>query len=257
MNSTATHLTQPSSFANPMVMRIFKCTILLFGILIVGTFGYMMIEGWNTEDGFYMTVITLATVGYGETQELSGGGRLFTILLIFTSIICLSCWTACLTSLFVEGDLSGAFNQKKAKKMARQLSNHSIICGSGTMALTVLDILSRKQTDVVLIDNDVEQLKIIRRRYPDLPIIESSAIDEMSLANANILEAACVIASLDSDFDNLMIAMTCKDLGTDVKIIARSDDMHVASRLMKLGVDKVICPFQISGVEAAEFAMQK
>ena len=215
----------------------------------------MLIEGWNTDDGFYMRVITLATVGYGETQELSGVGRLFTCALIFTSIICLSCWTACLTSLFVEGDLSGAFNQKKAKKMAMNMTDHTIICGSGTMARTVLDILLRKQTNVVLIASDKEDLKNIRHRYPNLAIIESSEVDEISLADANIMEADCVIAAVQSDFDNLMIAMTCKDLGTDLKVIARSDEMQVASRMMKLGVEKVICPFQISGVQAAEFAL--
>ncbi len=248
-------LTAHDSLADPRVRRVIKCTTMLGLILVLGTIGYVAIEGWNTDDGFYMTVITLATVGYGETQELSGLGRLFTCALIFTSIICLSCWTACLTSLFVEGDLSGAFDQKKAKKMAMHLSDHTIICGCGTMAITVLDILLRKQTDVVLISGDADNLKSIRHRYPNLPIIESSAIDELSLANANVIEAACVVAALESDFDNLMIAMTCKDLGTDIKVIARSDEMQVASRMMKLGVEKVICPFQISGVEAAEFAL--
>jgi voltage-gated potassium channel len=228
---------------------------LLASVIIAGTIGYMLIEGWDTHDGFYMTVITLATVGYGETQELSGLGRLFTCFLIFTSIVCLSCWTACLTSLFVEGELKGTFNQKKAKKMAQSMNQHTIICGSGTMAKTVLEILIRKQTNVVLIDSDREQLKLIRNRYPDLAVIESPATDEMSLASANLFEAECVIAALDSDFDNLMIAMTCKDLGTDVKVIARSDDLQVASRMMKIGVDKVICPFQISGQQAAEFAL--
>jgi len=240
---------------DPMVRRIFKCTMMLFLLLILGTAGYTLIEGWRTDDGFYMTVITLATVGYGETQELSASGRLFTCGLIFASIVCLSCWTACLTSLFVEGDLSGSFNQRKAKKMALRMSDHTIICGSGTMALTVLDILMRKQTDVILICDNAEQHNKIRQRYPNLTIIESPAVDEMALANANVMEADCIVAALDSDFDNLMIAMTCKDLGTDIKVIARSDETQVASRLIKLGVEKVICPYQISGAEAAAFVL--
>lgn len=224
--------------------------------LVFGTFGYVVIEGWSTQDGFYMSVITLATVGYGETQELSSLGRLFTCFLIFFSIICLSCWTACLTSMFVEGELTGAFNQKRAKKMASELNGHTIICGSGTMAKTVLEILVRKQASIVLIDGNTEELKMIRLRYPKVSIIESSAVDELTLSNANVLNAKSVIAALDSDFDNLMIAMTCKDLGTDLKVIARSDDMQVARRMRKIGVEKVICPFQLSGETAAEFAIQ-
>ena len=255
MRPANSNLVQPSRMADPLLRRVLKFTCLCASVVVIGTFGYMMIEGWNTPDGFYMTVITLATVGYGETQELSGAGRLFTCFLILISIVCLSCWTACLTSLFVEGDLTGTFKQKKAKKMAQSLSGHTIICGSGTMAQTVLAILIRKQTDVVLIDGDQDQLKLIRGRHPNVAIIQSSAVDEMALANANVLDADCVVATLDSDFDNLMIAMTCKDLGTDIKVIARSDDMQVASRLMKIGVDKVICPFQVSGEQAAQFAL--
>lgn len=224
--------------------------------LVLGTIGYMLIEGWSTQDGFYMSVITLATVGYGETQELSSQGRLFTCFFIFFSIICLSCWTACLTSLFVEGELTGAFNQKRAKKMANSLKGHTIICGSSTMAKTVLEILVRKQAGVVLIDGNSEELKLIRKRYPKISIIESSAVDELTLSHANVLHAKSVVAALDSDFDNLMIAMTCKDLGTDINVIARSDDLHVARRMWKLGVEKVICPHQISGETAAEFACQ-
>lgn len=225
-------------------------------VLAMGTIGYVVIEGWTTQESFFMSVITLSTVGYGETHELSDAGRVFTSLLIFTSIVCLSCWTACLTGLFVELELSGVFGMKRAKKMAAAMTDHTIICGSGTMAKTTLDVLLRKHADVVLVDDNEAQLKQIRARYPELPIIEASAADEMALASANILDAKFVVASLDSDFDNLMIAMTCKELGTDVQVIARSDDMQVASRMMKLGVEKVICPFQLSGEQAAEFAFQ-
>ena len=140
--------------------------------------------------------------------------------------------------------------------MAKMLKGHTIICGSSTMAKTVLEILVRKQAKVVVIDNDAEALKIVRRRYPNISVIESLAIDEMALASANVLDAKCVVAALDSDFDNLMIAMTCKDLGAGVKVVARSDDMQVASRLLKIGVEKVICPFQLSGEHAAQFAFE-
>ena len=241
---------------NPLLQRIFRLSLGVALVLVLGTIGYVLIEGWTTQDGFYMSVITLATVGYGETQELSSLGRLFTCLLIFSSIVCLSCWTACLTSLFVEGELTGAFTRKKAKKMAKMMSNHTIVCGSGTMAQTVVDILIRKQAKVVLIGSASERLSRLGLRYPNLAIIESSAVDEMALADANVLEAKCVITALDSDFDNLLVAMTCKDLGAGMKVVARSDDMQIGSRMMKLGVEKVICPFHLGGQHAAEFSFE-
>lgn len=242
---------------HPLIQQVIRFTMWIMAALAMGTIGYMVIEGWNVQDGFYMSVITMATVGYSEIRELSETGRFFTCLLIFASIVSLSCWTACLTGLFVELELSGVLGLRRSKRMAAAMDDHTIICGSGTMATTTLEMLLRKEVPVVLIDDNESQLKKIRARYPDLPVIELPATDEMALANANVLDAKCVIAAVDSDFDNLMISMTCKDLGTNVRVIARSDDMQVASRMMKLGVEKVICPFQLSGEHAAEFAFQK
>lgn len=232
--------------------RIRGFTLWLACVLIVGTLGYGTIEGWSASEGFYMSVITLATVGYGETRELSELGRLFTCILIFFSIVSLSCWTACLTSLFVDQEISGALRQKKAKKMAKNMKNHAIVCGTGIMAQTVIDVLARAKENVVIIDDNASELQKISQRYRNVATIVAAAVDEIALADANILDAKCVVAVLDSDFDNLMIAMTCKDLGTDIKVIARSDDFQVASRMSKIGVDNVICPFQLSGEKAAE-----
>ena len=234
--------------------RIRGFTSWLACVLILGTIGYCLIEGWTAGEGFYMTVITMATVGYGETHELSQFGRLFTCVLIFFSIVSLSCWTACLTSLFVDREIIGALKQKKAKKMAKLMKNHAVVCGTGIMAQTVIAKLVRSKEKVVVIDQDLEALQEISRRYPGVVTIEAPAVDEFALADANVLDAKCILAVLDSDFDNLMISMTCKDLGTDVKVIARSDDFQVASRMSKIGVDNVICPFQLSGEEAAKLA---
>lgn len=235
--------------------RIRGFTFWLIAVLIMGTGGYGIIEGWDLLDGFYMSVITLATVGYGETRELSGAGRVFTCGLIFVSIISLSCWTACLTGLFVDREIAQSWLIRKAKKMANTMKQHTIVCGSSPMAQTVIKLLVNAQEEVVVVDSDVERLNQIQARFPGVVTLPSSAIDEIALADANVVEAKCVVASLDSDFDNLLIAMTCKDLEIDLKVIARSEDVHVASRMSKIGVDSVICPFHISGEHAAKLAL--
>ncbi len=237
---------------NPLARRLFACCAVIAGVLMVGTVGYMLIEQWNTRDSFYMSVITLSTVGYGETRELSPAGRLFTTGLIFISVAGLCCFTASLTSLFVEGDLSGTFQRKRAKKMAASLSDHTIVCGSGMMARTIVDELTKKGLPVVVVDDDPAGLEIIRNMYPGVPAIEASAVDDMSMFDANILECKSVVAALQSDFDNLLISMTCKDLGMEIKVVARSNDPRIAGRMLKAGVDEVICPFQLSGVHAAK-----
>jgi voltage-gated potassium channel len=236
---------------NPLVQRMVHCCATIAGILLIGTLGYVLIERWSTQESFYMSVITLSTVGYGETRELSPEGRWFTAGLIFISIAGLSCFTASLTSLFVEGDLSGEFRRKKAKKMAASLKNHTIVCGTGIMAKTILDELTRKRVAVVVVDDSESELEIIRHRYPTVPVIEASAVDEMALFDAGVLNAQSIVAALPSDFDNLLIAMTCKDLGTDIQVVARTDDLRIAGRMLKVGVEHVICPYQLSGEHAA------
>lgn len=236
---------------NPLFRRLFACCAIIAGVLVLGTAGYMAIEGWSLNDGFYMSVITLSTVGFGETRELTQLGRLFTAGLIFISVAGLSIWTASLTSLIIEGDLSGGFRKQKAKKMAQQMNQHTIVCGSGLMAQAVIAELLAKKIPLVVVDDDVNELQGLRLKYPQLPIIEASPVDELSLFDANVLAAKHLVAAVNSDFDNLLIAMTCIDLGTKLKIVARSNDLRIARRMMKAGVDEVICPFQLSGEHAA------
>ena len=230
-------------------------TTLLAAVLVFGTVGYILIEGWRPVDGFYMSVITLATVGYSEPQGLSGMGRLFTCGLIFISIISLSCWTACLTGLFVDQNAALAWHKRKSKKMANKMKQHTIVCGAGAMAQTVIKLLVDANQDVIVVDVDMPALEQIRERYPKVVTLHESAVNELSLANASVMEAGCVIAALDSDFDNLLIAMTCKDFDGELKVIAKSEDIDVANRMSKIGVDSVICPHYISGQQAAELAL--
>ncbi len=238
-----------------LLRRLFACCSVIAAVLLLGTFGYMAIEKWNVGDSFYMSVITLATVGYGETHPLSPLGRLFTTALIFISVAGLSMWTASLTSLLVEGEMSGTFRKRKAKKMAASLTNHTIVCGSGLMATAVLHELSQKNLPVVLVDDNAKNLESIRRRFPRIPVIEASAIDELALFDAGVLSAKNIVAALPDDFENLMIAMTCRDLGKAIKIVACSEDQRIANRMLKAGVDNVICPLQLCGQTAANWIM--
>lgn len=239
-----------------LIEQIRLFSILIAAVLVFGTVGYSILEGWGLADGFYMSVITLATVGYGETQELSASGRLFTCGLIFISIFSLSCWTACLTGLFVDRSIVNSLHTRKAKKMAHSMKKHTIVCGSGAMAQTVTKILVDAKQSVVVVDSDLDALEILQSRFRTITTLPNSAVGELALANANVLDAGCVVAAMESDFDNLLIAMTCKDIDPDMRVIARSEDVEVASRMSKVGVDSVICPHYISGEQAAKLAMR-
>jgi voltage-gated potassium channel len=235
--------------------RVVFAAYWMMGLVALGTLGYVCVEGWGVADSFFMTVITISTVGYGETNSLSSDGRVFTSGLIFVSLISMTGWTAILTSFIVECDLSGHFQHKRTSRMISELKNHTIVCGTGQMAQAVIDRLIRKRVDVVVIDSNTEQLAALQKRSRRLLVIEGEGSDEMNLAKANVLEAAYVVAATESELDNLLIGITCKDMGTNVTVIAKSNNLAIGNRMRKAGIDQVISPSQLGGERVTEMIM--
>lgn len=139
--------------------------------------------------------------------------------------------------------------------MVAQLKNHTIVCGSGLMAQAVIERLVGARQPVVVVSDNPEQIKQLRKRFRRLLIVEGKATDELTLAEANVLEAANVVAAMDSEIDNLLIAITCKDMGRDIAVFARSNDITIANRMRKAGVDEVISPCQLCGDRVAQLIL--
>jgi voltage-gated potassium channel len=217
-----------------------------------GTVGYSVIEGWPVWDSFYMTLITLSTVGYGETHALSENGQRFTCVLIPACLITMTGWTAVLTSFMVEGQLSGYFSNRKTTRMIATLKGHTIVCGSGPIATAVIERMIRQRLQVVVIDDDLVQLAALTKRFRRLLVVEGKGSDELQLAKANVLNATNVVAAMESELDNLLIGITCRDIGGDICVIAKSNDLTIANRMRKAGVNDVISPDQLGGERVCE-----
>ncbi len=237
------------------VQRLVRLILAIWVLIAVGTAGYVFIEGWPLLDSFYMTLITLSTVGYSETHALSPQGRVFTSTLIMLCLVSMTFWTATLTSFIVGADLQGKYLRRRTLKMVARLKHHSIVCGSGAMAEAVIERLLRAKQAVVLVSDQLDQIQRLRQRFPNLLVIEGKPTDELSLAEANILHASHVVAATDSDIDNLLIVITCKDIGGGVAVYARANDTTIANRMRKAGVDEVISPYQLSGERVAELIL--
>ena len=240
-----------SFWDSPLLLRLLRVLCFVVILTWLGTFGYMMLEGWPVADGFYMTVITLSTVGYGETQPLSPEGRWFTTLLIFLSLVAMTWFTAVITSFIIESDLSGSFVRRKVLRMISNLKGHTIVCGSGSMAQAVVERLAKKKVSVVVIDEDEAQLSTIARRFRRVLTVVGSPTSDLVLAEANVLNATSVVAALENEVDNLLVSISCKDMGHDISVYARSNDFSIANRMRKAGVDEVISPSQLCGSHIA------
>lgn len=240
---------------DPTFRRLITVFTWLTLIVCCGTIGYMLLEGWGVLDGFFMTVITLSTVGYGETHELTRSGRWFTSALIFSCMVGMTFWTAALTSFIIENDLGGHFQRRRILRMIAKLQNHTIVCGADMMARVIIEKLMQRGLSVVVVDEDEENLESVRKRFHTALTIQGLPTSEMTLAQANILESQSVVAALDSEVDNLLVGITCKDLGKDVTVYARCDTPNIANRMRKAGIDEVISPASICGDRVAEMIL--
>ena len=218
-------------------------------LLGTGTLGYRTIEGehWSYFDGFYMTAITLTTIGYGETHPLSNNGRAFTVLLAYSGIFTLAYFASELVRAVVTGELRAAIGRKWVDDQLANLSGHTIVCGYGRMGRIVCDQLERQHKRFVVIDTEPDLLKEIPFKY-GLPIHGDASSDEM-LRKAGVERARALITVVGSDSANLYITLTARLLGP---IVARAEEEEAEAKLRKVGANKVISPYLAGGHRAVQ-----
>ena len=238
------------------MQRLIRVFSVLCGVVTLGTVGFVLIEDWPITDAFFMTMITISTVGYGSPYEMSEIGELFSSVLIIACMLSMTFWTAILTSIILEYDLKGIFTKRKMLKMISKMTKHTVICGTGQMAETVIDRLLMDDEQVVLIDENEARLEELREQFPDLQTVTGSPTCELSLAKANVLKAGSVVATTKDDMDNLLVAITCRDIDPEIKVIARTNDSNIANRMRKLGVEEVISPNFLCGMKIADSILQ-
>ena len=169
-------------------------------VLLFGTVGYSYIEGWGWLDSFYMTVITVSTVGITEVHPLSNAGRLFTSLLIFVGVgVMAYCLTRVAEFLF-QRSLTNVLGRRSMMKKIAQMKQNAIICGYGRTGSRVVVELQAAKKQFVVIEENEEEIK--RLEEQGIPYIAGDATDEETLEEANICEADALVAALDSDADN-------------------------------------------------------
>ncbi len=222
---------------------------LLVLILLAGTLGYHLIEGWSFFDALYMSVITLATVGYGETHPLSMPGRAFTIFLILGGMGIILYGISEVTQFVVEGGIAGILRRRKMERSVKRMTNHYIICGAGRNGCYVLDELVRTKRKVVVVEKDVKKVQDLILR--EIPAIAGEASDDRVLQEAGIDRAAGLITSLPEDKDNLFVVITARGLNPNLRIIAKLDDVAVREKFLRSGADAAVSASYIGGLRMA------
>jgi voltage-gated potassium channel len=219
--------------------------LLLLALLLVGTLGYILIEGMDLVEALYMTVITITTVGFGEVRPLSSGGRVFTSLLIFLGVAVVTTAITNIASIVLGPRLWHMIREQRMNDSIATLEHHYIVCGYGRMGQQIVRDLQNRKQPFLVIENDEERRDELLEDGMYF-IIGDATLDE-TLERAGIDGAQGLVAALNSDADNVMTVLSAREINPRLYIVARAADPQSESKLRRAGADRVVSPYIIGG----------
>jgi voltage-gated potassium channel len=214
-------------------------------IIVLGTLGYVVIEGWGFFDALYMAVITLTTTGYSEVHPLNTGGRIFTIIVLTSGFFATVVAVGALTHFLIEGQILELFGRRRMAKDIEGLKDHYIICGYGRIGKVIAGELSSKGIQFVIVDSSYEKTEEII--WDGYIALHGNSVDENVLVAAGIMRAKGLIACVSTPADNVYIVLTARALKPDIFVMGRANDETSEKRLVSAGADKVVSPYTIGG----------
>ena len=223
-------------------------TILAFTVAL-STIGYRIIEGGRLFDALYMSVITIATVGFKEVYTLSDTGKIFTIVVISFSLVIMAYTVGTLGQLLVEGELRHILGRRKMEKRIKEMTDHFIIVGYGRVGQMVYAEFCRQGVPSVIIENDPQMLPALYKNCP--LVVEGSAVEDEVLLGAGIASARGLVSTIPHESDSVYIALTARQLNPNLYIIARADSKAMEKKLKRAGADRVVIPYEIGGKRLA------
>ncbi len=218
-------------------------------LVSLGTGGYMVIEGWRFLDALYMTVITLATVGFQEVHHLSDPGRVFTIALIVVGVSVLGYIVGKLAQIMFEGQLQRFIGRQKLQKRIDSLRDHYIICGYGRIGSLICREFAAKPLPFVVIENNPAIIEKLEEE--NYAFLRGNATEDETLLKAGIKRAKGLVSVVTSDTENVYITLTARGLNPGLYILARSGEPGSDLKLQRAGANKVVSPYHIGGSRMA------
>lgn len=224
--------------------------------IVIGTGGYMLLnDAYSLVDAFYMTVITITTVGFTEVHPMTDTGKLFTIFLIFVSFGIFGYLASAITRFILDGVFRRNLKDYRIVRSIEKLKGHVIVCGYGRNGKQACLELIEHGENVVVIDSEESSIDRIRLQ-PELLFVQGDATQEDVLNMANIAEAKALITAIPNDAENVYVVLTAREMNSKIKIISRSEKSQSDNKLKRAGADNVIMPDRIGGQQMAKLVAQ-
>jgi len=237
-----------SSYTVPSTFLSIRVAVGLFVTeLLVGTLGFILIEGYTLLEAFYMTVITVATVGYTEVRPLDAAGQLFVSIFILFNIGTFAYILAAFTYYVVQGEIFRKMHLNLIKREIEQLKDHVILCGYGRYGKEIAQQLQKARMPFVIIDHDEEQIKAIQTSEDKFLYLHDDATHDDALLKAGIRRARALVLAMPDDMSNVFAVLSARQLNKNINIVSRVASPKSEQKLRLAGASHVVMPEQIGG----------
>jgi voltage-gated potassium channel len=228
--------------------------VLLLLLTVSGTVGYVLVEGFSPLAALYLTVSTIATVGYGDLHPVSPAGQIFTIGLIVLGVgVALFTLTE-LVRVIYDGQLGHTLWRKRMDRRVKQLRDHFILCGYGRVGRQIAAELAQTETPLVVVDTNPEELAHAAAQR--LATIEGDAGSDHVLRAAGIERARALITAVATDADNMYVTLSARALNPGLRIVARANADEAIPKLKRAGANQIVSPYTIGGHRMAMLALR-
>src|SRR5205823_599743 len=238
----------------PYTLRHFQLAMAAFvAALGVGTLAFALVLHESGLQAFYRATVTISLTGI-DTKPQSAGGEIVTILLILAGMAIYGYLASALVELIAHGVLTGAMAERRRRRVIERMSDHYIICGYGRVGRQVEAEFRDAGVPFVVLDFNPNVLEIAREE--EVPYIEGSGTNDEDLHEAGLDRARGLLASSDSDVDNLYITVSARALRPDLLIVARASTEDAAAKMLRAGADRVVQPYTSAGQEMAKLMLK-
>jgi voltage-gated potassium channel len=225
--------------------RLLAISFAFAAVILLGGVGYALLEGWSWTDAFYMAIITITTVGFGEVHPLTPAGKLFTSVLILLGVATITYAFTALTNYLIAGKVGNTLEEFRMKRQIGSLENHYIVCGFGRVGQQVCAQLHQDGQPFVVVEAD--EVLTDSAKEEGYAVVLGDAGEDQILLQAGISRATGLVAAVSNDAENLFVVLSARSLKQDLLIVARADTEQAVSKLLRAGANRVISPYSLGG----------
>lgn len=233
--------------------RLSRAIVIFVGVLLAGMVGFhlMLDEGWIAS--FYRSIVTTTLTGL-DTPPAGSWAKLFSAVLLFSGVAIFLFIAGAIVEIITRGILTGAYAERRKRRLIEQMRDHTIICGYGRVGRRVAAEFRAHGKPYVIVEFNESSLALAAEL--DEAVVAGNGTNDAALAEAGLARARGLVASSDSDVDNLYITLSARSARPDLLIIARASTEDAANKLRLAGADRVVQPYTTAGRTIANLVLK-